>query len=123
MKLIDFCGLHKICRKFLVLAQMGIVHPPKKTNFNTAILVLLITPFHSVKSAKAAVCTHADSRLWFYAVFYLSVSEDLIQFPFHGARLGKFQRIRLTDMVSGDAVILCKAQNVADGNAVDDRKP
>ena len=62
----------------------------------------------------------------FYAVFYLSVSENLIQCPFHGARLGKFQRIRLTDMVGGDAVILCKAQNVADGNAVDDlggRKP
>ena len=58
--------------------------------------------------------------LVFYAVFYLSVSENLIQFPFHGARLGKFQRIRLTDMVGGDAVILCKAQNVADGNAVDD---
>ena len=59
-----------------------------------------------------------------YSVF--SISEDLIQFPFHGARLGKFQRIRLTDMVGGDAVILCKAQNVADGNAVDDlsrRKP
>lgn len=56
----------------------------------------------------------------FYAVFYLSVSENLIQFPFHGARLGKFQRIRLTDMVGGDAVILCKTQNVADGNAVDD---
>ena len=52
-----------------------------------------------------------------YSVF--SISENLIQFPFHGARLGKFQRIRLTDMVGGDAVILCKAQNVADGNAVD----
>ena len=58
--------------------------------------------------------------LVFYAVFYLSVSEKLIQFPFHGARLGEFQRIRLTDMVGGDAVILCKAQNAADGNAVDD---
>ena len=59
-----------------------------------------------------------------YSVF--SISEDLIQFPFHGARLGKFQRIGLTDMVGGDAVTLCKAQNVADGNAVDDlggRKP
>ena len=56
----------------------------------------------------------------------LSTSENLIQFPFHRARLGKFQRIRLTDMVGGDAVILCKAQNIADGNAVDDlgrRKP
>ena len=53
-----------------------------------------------------------------YSVF--SVSEDLIQCPFHGARLGKFQRIRLTDMVGGDAVTLCKTQNVADGNAVDD---
>lgn len=53
-----------------------------------------------------------------YSVF--SISEDLIQFPFHGARLGKFQRIRLTDMVGSDAVILCKAQNIADGNAVDD---
>ena len=52
-----------------------------------------------------------------YAVFYWSISEDLIQFSFHGARLGKFQRIRLTDMVGGDAVTLCKAQNVADGNA------
>ena len=62
----------------------------------------------------------ADGRLWFYAVFYWSVSEDLIQFPFHGTRLGKFQRIRLTDMVGGDAVTLCKAQNAADGNAVDD---
>ena len=62
----------------------------------------------------------ADGRLWFYAVFYFSVSEDLIQFPFHSTRLGKFQRIRLTDMVGGDAVILCKAQNAADGNAVDD---
>ena len=81
---------------------------------------MLISPFHSVKSAKAAICTHADSRLWFYAVFYLSVSENLIQFPFHGARLGKFQRIGLTDMVGGDAVTLCKAQNVSDGNAVDD---
>ena len=81
---------------------------------------MLIPPFHSVKSAKAAICTHADSRLWFYAVFYWSISENLIQFPFHGARLGKFQRIRLTDMVGGDAVILCKTQNVADGNAVDD---
>ena len=58
--------------------------------------------------------------LVFYAVFYFSVSENLIQFPFHGARLGEFQRIRLTDMVGGDAVTLCKAQNVADGNAVDD---
>ena len=59
-----------------------------------------------------------------YSIF--SVSENLIQFPFHGARLGKFQRIRLTDMVGGDAVIPCKAQNVTDGNAVDDlgwRKP
>lgn len=59
-----------------------------------------------------------------YSVF--SISENLIQFPFHGARLGKFQRIGLTDMVGGDAVTLCKAQNVADGNAVDDlsgRKP
>ena len=59
-----------------------------------------------------------------YSVF--SISEDLIQFLFHGARLCKFQRIGLTDMVGGDAVILCKAQNVADGNAVDDlgrRKP
>ena len=27
MELIDFCGLHKIYRKILVLAQMGIVHP------------------------------------------------------------------------------------------------
>ena len=53
-----------------------------------------------------------------YSIF--SISENLIQFPFHGARLGKFQRIRLTDMVGGDAVTLCKAQNVADGNAVDD---
>ena len=53
-----------------------------------------------------------------YSVF--SISENLIQFPFHGARLGKFQRIGLTDMVGGDAVTLCKAQNVADGNAVDD---
>ncbi|WP_158387539.1 hypothetical protein [Faecalibacterium prausnitzii] len=81
---------------------------------------MLIPPFHSVKSARAAICTHADSRLWFYAVFYWSVSEDLIQFPFHSARLGKFRRIGLTDMVGGDAVILCKAQNAADGNAVDD---
>ena len=56
----------------------------------------------------------------FMLLFYLSVSENLIQFPFHGARLGKFQRIRLTDMVGGDAVTLCKAQNAADGNAVDD---
>ena len=56
----------------------------------------------------------------FMLLFYLSVSENLIQFPFHGTRLGKFQRIRLTDMVGGDAVILCKAQNAADGNAVDD---
>lgn len=56
----------------------------------------------------------------FMLLFYLSVSEDLIQLPFHGARLGKFQRIGLTDMVGGDAVILCKAQNAADGNAVDD---
>lgn len=56
----------------------------------------------------------------FMLLFYLSVSEDLIQLPFHGARLGKFQRIRLTDMVGGDAVTLCKAQNAADGNAVDD---
>ena len=46
-----------------------------------------------------------------YSVF--SISENLIQFPFHGARLGKFQRIGLTDMVGGDAVTLCKAQNVA----------
>ena len=53
-----------------------------------------------------------------YSVF--SVSENLIQFPFHGARLGKFQRIRLTDMVGGDAVTLRKAQNVTDCNAVDD---
>ena len=53
-----------------------------------------------------------------YSVF--SISENLIQFPFHGARLGKFQRIGLTDMVGGDAVTLCKAQNVADGNTVDD---
>ena len=53
-----------------------------------------------------------------YSVF--SISENLIQFPFHGARLGEFQRIRLTDMVGGDAVTLCKAQNVADGNAVND---
>ena len=53
-----------------------------------------------------------------YSVF--SISEDLIQFPFHGASLGKFQRIRLTDMVGGDTVTLCKAQNVADSNAVDD---
>lgn len=53
-----------------------------------------------------------------YSVF--SISEDLIQFPFHSARLGKFHRIGLTDMVGGDAVILCKAQNAADGNAVDD---
>ena len=53
-----------------------------------------------------------------YSVF--SISENLIQFPFHGARLGKFQRIGLTDMVGGDAVILCKAQNAADCNAVDD---
>ena len=37
-----------------------------------------------------------------YSVF--SISENLIQFPFHGARLGKFQRIGLTDMVGGDAV-------------------
>ncbi|MFR2358437.1 MAG: hypothetical protein ACLS7O_06985 [Faecalibacterium prausnitzii] len=81
---------------------------------------MLIPPFHSVKSARAAICTHADSRLWFYAVFYWSVSEDLIQFPFHSARLGKFRRIGLTDMVGGDAVILCKAQNAADCNAVDD---
>ena len=28
MELIDFCGLHKIYRKILVLAQRGIVHPP-----------------------------------------------------------------------------------------------
>ena len=27
MELIDFCGLHKIYRKILVLTQMGIVHP------------------------------------------------------------------------------------------------
>ena len=81
---------------------------------------MFIPPFHSVKSARAAICTHADSRLWFYAVFYWSVSENLIQFPFHGARLGKFQRIRLTDMVGGDAVTLCKVQNAADGNSLDD---
>ena len=56
----------------------------------------------------------------FMLLFYWSVSENLIQFPFHGARLGKFQRIRLTDMVGGDAVTLCKAQNAADSNAVDD---
>ena len=59
-----------------------------------------------------------------YSIF--SISENLIQFPFHGARLGKFQRIRLTDMVGSDAATLCNAQNVADGNAVDDlsgRKP
>ena len=59
-----------------------------------------------------------------YSIF--SISEDLIQFPFHSTRLGKFQRIGLTDMVGGDAVILCKTQNIADGNAVDDlgrRKP
>ena len=62
----------------------------------------------------------------FMLLFYFSVSENLIQFPFHSTRLGKFQRIGLTDMVGGDAVILCKTQNVADGNAVDDlgrRKP
>ena len=53
-----------------------------------------------------------------YSVF--SISENLIQFPFHSTRLGKFQRICLTDMVGGNAVTLCKAQNVADGNAVDD---
>ena len=53
-----------------------------------------------------------------YSIF--SIPKDLIQCPFHGARLGKFQRICLTDMVGGDAVILCKAQNAADGNAVDD---
>ena len=68
----------------------------------------------------------ADGRLWFYAVILfvslwkLSVSENPIQLPFHSTRLGKFQRIRLTDMVGGDAVTLCKAQNAADGNAVDD---
>lgn len=56
----------------------------------------------------------------FMLLFYFSVSESLIQFPFHSARLGKFHRIGLTDMVGGDAVILCKAQNAADGNAVDD---
>lgn len=56
----------------------------------------------------------------FMLLFYFSVSENLIQFPFHSTRLGKFQRIGLTDMVGGDAVILCKAQNAADGNAVDD---
>lgn len=56
----------------------------------------------------------------FMLLFYFSVSENLIQFPFHSARLGKFHRIGLTDMVGGDAVILCKAQNAADGNAVDD---
>ena len=62
----------------------------------------------------------------FMLLFYFSVSENLIQFPFHSTRLGKFQRIGLTDMVGGDAVILCKTQNIADGNAVDDlgrRKP
>ena len=66
----------------------------------------------------------AAFRFILYSIF--SISENLIQFPFHGARLGKFQRIRLTDMVGGDAVTLCKAQNVTDGNAVDDlgrRKP
>lgn len=53
-----------------------------------------------------------------YSVF--SVSKNLIQLPFHGARLCKLQRIGLTDMVLCDAVVFCKAQNVADGNAVDD---
>ena len=86
---------------------MDTVHPPQLT-------------FPSVKKRKGGHLPHADSRLWFYSVFYWSVSENLIQFPFHGARLGKFQRIRLTDMVGGDAVTLCKAQNAADGNAVDD---
>ena len=85
--------------------------------------VTISTNFHkscAYSTKKAAICTHADSRLWFYAVFYWSIFEDLIQFPFHGARLGKFQRIGLTDMVGGDAVTLCKTQNVTDGNAVDD---
>ena len=60
----------------------------------------------------------AAFRFILYSIF--SIPKNPIQLPFHCARLGKFQRIRLTDMVGGDAVILCKAQNVADGNAVDD---
>ena len=60
----------------------------------------------------------AAFRFILYSIF--SIPKNPIQLPFHGARLGKFQRIGLTDMVGGDAVILCKAQNVADGNAVDD---
>ena len=28
MGLIDFCGLHRICQKILVLARMDTVHPP-----------------------------------------------------------------------------------------------
>ena len=66
----------------------------------------------------------AAFRFILYSIF--SIPKNPIQLPFHCARLGKFQRIRLTDMVGGDAVILCKTQNVTDGNAVDDlgrRKP
>ena len=66
----------------------------------------------------------AAFRFILYSIF--SIPKNPIQLPFHCSRLGKFQRIRLTDMVGGDAVTLCKAQNVADGNAVDDlgrRKP
>ena len=60
----------------------------------------------------------AACRFILYSIF--SIPKNPIQLPFHCACLGKFQRIGLTDMVGGDAVTLCKAQNVADGNAIDD---
>ena len=60
----------------------------------------------------------AAFRFILYSIF--SIPKNPIQLPFHCACLGKFQRIGLTDMVGGDAVIPCKAQNVADGDAVDD---
>ena len=66
----------------------------------------------------------AAFRFILYSIF--SIPKNPIQLPFHCARLGKFQRIGLADMVGSDAVTLCKAQNIADGNAVDDlgrRKP
>ena len=58
--------------------------------------------------------------LVFYAVFYFSVSENLIQFPFHGARLGKFQRIGLPNVMFSNGMLLYKAKNIADGDAVND---
>jgi len=110
MELIDFCGLHRICQKILVLAQMGIVHPPQLT-------------FPSVKKRKGGhlhPCRQPPLVLCCYSISQSLKILSSSLFIFHSTRLGKFQRIGLTDMVGGDAVILCKAQNVADGNAVDD---